>query len=1413
MRRLNLIFLAAGLAVVAVIGGAMHLAHGIQLRRKASAFLDHARRAVARKDLEQAEQALSQYLKIRQEDGPAWGWYARVVDEQDSDRSRRDRVLLVHEQALRHNPGDLKLERRCAELALELAQFNNDVGRYNDAERRLMSLIEKVPRDSQGQPVAAELAELEDLLGQCDRERSRFEDAEKWFVQALQHDAGRVTCYDRLARLRRLRLGRLRPGEAADGTIQEMVAKNPKVGLAYIYRWRYAQEFLPPADANDIRKALELAPDDPEVLVTAAVASEQKPDAAAARDYFEKGWRLDPKNLALALGLARLETRERHIDRAEAVLRQAVQANPSPTLAFELAENLVLQDKVEGKDQAVDYMTRLRSAGLGDTLVRYLEAEILVRRKNWSQAVPTIKMARAVLGADRRLIVKLDLMLAECYGHLGSDQQRLDALQKVVEGDPSLESIRIELAQAMGRSGNLDQAIVILSPLADRRPELRPDLVRLLIQKASRQPRGEQDWREAEGRLREAEKALPHAVESLTLLRVDMLAAQDRLDDARSLLAAALARDPRNLRYRLTLARLTQRQGKGPAALQILDQTEADLGPSLDTQLARLDYWGLEGGVAANAAMAKLAADRRQIPAADRPAFLDRLAAAEIRLGEPALAREILRELTELQPANLQVQIGLFDLALETADHARAREIVTKIRTIEGEQGTLWRFGQASYLLDEARRGATKDLSVPRVLAAEIAAQRPDWWGNFVLLAQIAELEGQTDEATKNYTRAIELGNNQPNLARRLVGLLNQGNQFDQIDRVVKILSDRGLSAGDLMLATALNAIRQQDYDRGIALARQVFSESSTRFFDHLFLAQFHLAAHQSREAGKELRRAVELGPGVPITWVSYVQYLVLEKQIDQAKLAVQAARKSLPADRANLALAQCCALVGETNETDARIQAALKSPACDLTTIRVATDLYINQGRFDQVEPILDKLHAPAMRSNPEVLAWANRTRSLARLSTGRLAEMDRALALIEHNLKTNPSSLEDQRLKAIILALRTSRRGDAIKLLEPLDQSNQLGTNEQFILAQIYLSERLVGKYLSQMNKLLGSGVKNPRHLVHFVDFLIDRRELGQADQWLAELKRLAPHSLSLLELEARLLDLRKHKPELLSLLLDRGRQVPDEMGSVAGLLERFGFVREAEAAYRAFIVRNPNEPERVLVLGSFLARRNRTKEAVALLDEAGKSCRPEAVAVTALALYVAPSADEILKRRVEAWVAEAIRKSPSAAAPLRPKLAAIYCRQGRYDEAETLFRQILVRDPENVETLNNLAWELALREPGKPREALELVDRAIEKRGLVSTFVDTRAVALIRMGQPDRAASELRTAQVAEPRNVSLALHLAWAYHEAGKAQEALRAFQLAEELGLQPETRHPLERGIIDRLRGQLATNQPSLSNRG
>ena len=245
MRKFNFAFLAILLAVAAVLGGGIYVVHEAQVRRNASSLLDRARRAETGKELQKAEQSLSQFLSINRDDGPAWAWYARLVDQQNPAGDRLERVFLVHEQALRYNAADLKLERKCADLAMQLKRFK-------DADRHLSALFNQLPVASQDKSVQRALSELAELLGQCKRGLSRFEDAEKLFLDSIRHDPARLSSYDRLARLERTDLRRPKAG---DSTINEMVAKNASSGRAYAYRWRYSQEFSPPADANDIERA------------------------------------------------------------------------------------------------------------------------------------------------------------------------------------------------------------------------------------------------------------------------------------------------------------------------------------------------------------------------------------------------------------------------------------------------------------------------------------------------------------------------------------------------------------------------------------------------------------------------------------------------------------------------------------------------------------------------------------------------------------------------------------------------------------------------------------------------------------------------------------------------------------------------------------------------------------------------------------------------------------------------------------------------------------------------------------------------------------------------------------------------------------------------------------------------------
>jgi tetratricopeptide (TPR) repeat protein len=667
----------------------------------------------------------------------------------------------------------------------------------------------------------------------------------------------------------------------------------------------------------------------------------------------------------------------------------------------------------------------------------------------------------------------------------------------------------------------------------------------------------------------------------------------------------------------------------------------------------------------------------------------------------------------------------------------------------------------------------------------------------------LAELrgEGDLDAAIADYLRSIELGCSQPGIARALVALLFQRQQFDQIDRVAQILQDRGQELHDLTLVSAINALRREEFERAVALARQAVPQASTLAKDHLALGQILVLAGRREAGGKELRRAVELDPGLPVARLALVQYLVQDKLMDEAKAALDEARKALPADRSALTLAQGFALVGETRQAEGLVREALAARPNDPAALRAAVDFYVSQGRSELAHALLKQLAAPKTRASAADLAWANRTRIKLLLSTGRRADQDQALDLADRNLKMNPESVEDRRLKAEILARRPNERGKAIKILETVAGEGLLGVNERFLLARLYLGQREETKYRAEMLKLLGRSVRIPEHLVHFVAFLIDGNQLDEADRWLAELRKVEPQGLPAVDLGSRLLDLRKRRPELLSLLEARGREVPDQIGTIADLLNRYGFAKQAEAAYKAFVARDPKQPERVLALAGFLARQDRVPEAMEMLKKAWATCRPEQVATAALPVFDAPSASEDQKRQVEAWLVEAVRQRPESVL-LTAKLGSIWVNQGRFDETEALCRRVLVSAPDNAGALNTLAWLLSMRDHGNADEAIKLMDRAIQILGASPPLADTRAVAYIKSGRLDQAVEELLAVRRLAPQKSSFALHLAWAYQAKGQGDQARLQLREAESLGLKSGSLNPLELTVFQRLQKEL-----------
>ena len=140
-----------------------------------------------------------------------------------------------------------------------------------------------------------------------------------------------------------------------------------------------------------------------------------------------------------------------------------------------------------------------------------------------------------------------------------------------------------------------------------------------------------------------------------------------------------------------------------------------------------------------------------------------------------------------------------------------------------------------------------------------------------------------------------------------------------------------------------------------------------------------------------------------------------------------------MPADRATLTLAQCSLLLGDTKQAEDLIEKAMsdEGKSDDPAALRLAATVSLSQNRLDKVDEYLNKLDRSRTVS-PGDKAWANRTRVALLLNKGRPADRDQALGLVDQNLRNDPDSIEDQALKATILALRPGRRGEAVTILE---------------------------------------------------------------------------------------------------------------------------------------------------------------------------------------------------------------------------------------------------------------------------------------------------------------------------------------------------------------------------------------------
>ena len=313
-----------------------------------------------------------------------------------------------------------------------------------------------------------------------------------------------------------------------------------------------------------------------------------------------------------------------------------------------------------------------------------------------------------------------------------------------------------------------------------------------------------------------------------------------------------------------------------------------------------------------------------------------------------------------------------------------------------------------------------------------------------------------------------------------------------------------------------------------------------------------------------------------------------------------------------------------------------------------------------------------------------------------------------------------------------------------------------------------------------------------------------MSEAQELLEKLKRLKSDTLAQVMLQARIYKAQNQVDKAAQLIETNANRptltdaLRRALAKLAEDLEQFDL---AERLFRQLTERSGRVQNR-LALATFLGRRGKTKEA---LDEcerlwAGNTNPEELVQSTLEALYSGGGQhDPAQVERVAAWIQKGLEQKPKSSI-LIIAMANLRERQGRFQDAEALYRRAIDQGEGDVVALNNLAWLLALTSE-KGKGALDLINRAIARRGPIAELLDTRGVVYMMTGDTRHAIEDLDQATTLDPSGPKY-FHLAQAYLSSSDKKAAAQSLAKARAKGLEPGRLHPLELTAYQRVLSEL-----------
>jgi tetratricopeptide (TPR) repeat protein len=1279
--------------------------------------------------------------------------------------ARRNRI----QQAVGAYRTVLRLDRENSEAAMQLTELYLSLGTPGEAE--LVARRQLETRDAPGLRRMLALA----LAGQRE-----FKEAAEELKTIIKEHPEQILAYDTLGQLIEQR-----PEDFTDKPSQwfdQAVQNNPTSALAYIIRagfYRRSQDL--PKALDDLAHAEKQDLSDSEVRLRLArelINSNSLEEAEVHLAVLQKTSPDDENLWTMWADLAlKSQSKEKMLKIAETGLKEL---SSQPWDFMPMATELFI--RCGRLEDANDCISKMNEKDISASSVSFLRGLVASEQGHLSDAV---KYWRQSIESGNKS-VHVRLALSSALSRLGNTQSAIQQLRLLISENRSSFEGYLALAKLLAQTGNwaeTEEYAVKAMKYAHKNQEPVLLFLQAQIQQISssggRGTVSAQTLNNIQQQLSVLEKNT-ESPEQVRLLQFQFALQQDKLTEAEVLIAQLKETKLPKVRIAMAEAELLSAQDKIDQAILKISDAVMEFPNSIDLVRYLAILLDRKGNRKECEASIKEALDRSKEPVARRELGL-LLAQFYTRWNQKDKVYVFLNELTRKLPDDIPIKRRLLLCQQVIKDSEQAQRIVNDIKSIEGQSGWQWRYEQAKlwFEMDNFKTRYPQILS----LLQENMQANPNDRTSHLLLARTYERAGEMQLAISTYRELLIQSPDDLRVIIPAVAALYSQRQYDEAEQILNRASRKQLYHPELQRLQLQSYLRRGQLDSASEVLQDVLVNDPNNQAACLSLALLKIRQGDYDQASNLLDKLKILNPNsLPVT-AAQIQLNVRQKKNSEALQAADEMVKNLNNASAYILRARTYATLGQKDKAVIDLNHAVSIEPDNVEVWVSRSDFYRTIGQVKSASTDIEEA-LDLDPNNPELLKRA----VPMFLVSGDMNMIRKGKALLEKALQSNADDIQFQLLKTRSLLAENTAPAieNAKQILQKITQQQPENTEAWLLLGEVAVKQGQPGKAMEAALGGLAYGPNNKSLLL-----LKARAEAAKAPvlaiPTLKLLHELDPNDLGTVILLANTyIDV--DEPVKAVNLLREQLAVCDASeqrkcnNALAVALYKNGNKAEAQKEFDALLKSEPNDPAPLLAQVKLLKD---DKDWGQLNDKVVNwygnhhdDCSTPVNVVRDIMLLEESGA----RKTAEGILRMVLEDHPDSTETMRA-LAILLQISGRSSESAQLYERILKLEPDDVITINNLAWIIG-EVQGKPEQALDLALKGLKIAPNYYDLIDTCGVLYYRLGQFDKAINNFNECIELYPgitqSSIGTRFYLARALAQIGQKDKATQYLKEALEL---------------------------------